>query len=192
MVVIAAGIAEAQIWRTAWHAMRLATVFIIVPFVFIYNPAILLQGDHSIIETISVVVSCLIGVLGLSSGVQGWLFKRPNLTQRILLIISGMMLILNINIVVSLGGFFLLILVAVSGWVIYRYRETRALTLAQFFEMRYNRKFRVFTGFIAFFAGLLNFGIFPTFLISTFSVSSLPFGTLSCKMLPISHNSWSR
>jgi SSS family solute:Na+ symporter len=56
---------------------------------------------------------------------------------------------------------FLLILVAVTGWVIYRYRETRALTLAQFFEIRYNRNFRVFTGFIAFFAGLLNFGIFP-------------------------------
>ena len=54
-----------------------------------------------------------------------------------------------------------LIIIAVSGWVIYRYRETRAMTLAQFFEMRYSKKFRVFTGFVIFLAGIINFGIFP-------------------------------
>jgi len=54
-----------------------------------------------------------------------------------------------------------LILLAVSGWVIYRFRETRAMTLAQFFEVRYSRKFRIFTGFIIFIAGIINFGIFP-------------------------------
>src|SRR5882762_6068974 len=53
------------------------------------------------------------------------------------------------------------LIVAISGFVIYRYRQTRALTLAQFFEMRYSRKFRLFTGALAFIAGLLNFGVIP-------------------------------
>ncbi len=53
------------------------------------------------------------------------------------------------------------IIVGISGWVIYRFRETRALTLAQFFEMRYSRRFRLFTGFLAFAAGMVNFGIIP-------------------------------
>jgi len=48
-----------------------------------------------------------------------------------------------------------------SGWVIYRFRSTRCLTLSQFFEKRYSRKFRIFTGIVAFTAGLINFGIFP-------------------------------
>jgi SSS family solute:Na+ symporter len=55
----------------------------------------------------------------------------------------------------------LLIIINLSGWVIYRYRETRAMTLAQFFEMRYTRRFRVFAGLICFISGVLNYGIFP-------------------------------
>lgn len=48
-----------------------------------------------------------------------------------------------------------------TGWVIYRFRQTRAMTLAQFFEMRYSKSFRVYAGAISFFSGILNFGIFP-------------------------------
>ena len=54
-----------------------------------------------------------------------------------------------------------LIIIALSGWVVYRFRETRAMTMAQFFEVRYSRKFRVFAGFVAFIAGIINYGIFP-------------------------------
>ena len=53
------------------------------------------------------------------------------------------------------------LILSISGFVVYRYRQTRALTLAQFFEMRYSRGFRFFTGLLAFTAGLLNFGVIP-------------------------------
>ena len=53
------------------------------------------------------------------------------------------------------------LLVAISGFVIYRYRQTRAMTLAQFFEMRYSRRFRSWTGVIGFIAGVINFGVIP-------------------------------
>ncbi|HEY8933098.1 MAG TPA: sodium:proline symporter [Rariglobus sp.] len=53
------------------------------------------------------------------------------------------------------------LIVAITGFVIYRYRQTRALTLAQFFEERYSRRFRLFAGGLAFVAGVVNFGVIP-------------------------------
>ena len=50
---------------------------------------------------------------------------------------------------------------SLSGWIIYRFRQTRALTLAQFFEMRYSKNFRIFSGLLIWLSGIVNFGIFP-------------------------------
>jgi SSS family solute:Na+ symporter len=54
------------------------------------------------------------------------------------------------------------VIVAITGWVIYRFRQTKALTMAQFFEIRYSKRFRVFAGILAFLCGIINFGIFPS------------------------------
>ena len=51
--------------------------------------------------------------------------------------------------------------IALFGFIVYRYRQTRAMTMAQFFEMRYSRRFRLFMGVAAFLSGVVNYGIFP-------------------------------
>ena len=53
------------------------------------------------------------------------------------------------------------LILGISGFIIYRFRQTRALTLAQFFEMRYSRQFRYFSGFLCWMSGVFNYGIFP-------------------------------
>jgi len=53
------------------------------------------------------------------------------------------------------------IIITLTGWVVYRFRETRCLTLAQFFEVRYSRRFRIYAGFLVWLSGIVNFGIFP-------------------------------
>lgn len=47
------------------------------------------------------------------------------------------------------------------GLIIYRYRETRALTFHQFFEIRYSKGLRVFASFLNVFSGIFNFGVQP-------------------------------
>jgi len=56
----------------------------------------------------------------------------------------------------------ILVAISVTGWVVYRFRRTKALTMAQFFEMRYSRAFRIFAGFLAFLSGVFNMIIFPS------------------------------
>ena len=53
------------------------------------------------------------------------------------------------------------LIIALSGFVIYRFRQTRSMTMPQFIEMRYSRRFRVFCGMLAFLSGLINYGVFP-------------------------------
>ena len=53
------------------------------------------------------------------------------------------------------------LVLALVAWVTYRMRETRCFTLAQFYEVRYSRKFRLGAGIITFLSGVVNYGIFP-------------------------------
>ncbi len=53
------------------------------------------------------------------------------------------------------------LIVGITGFVTFRFRETRAMTLAQFFEIRYSKRFRLFAGMLGFLAGICNFGIIP-------------------------------
>ena len=56
------------------------------------------------------------------------------------------------NITAILVGMFL----SLSGWCMYRFRETRAMTLGQFLEMRYNRPLRVFASVLKVAADILT------------------------------------
>ena len=53
------------------------------------------------------------------------------------------------------------IMLALTGYCLYRFRETRAMSLGQFLEMRYNRSLRIFSCFLRSIAEMLSNMIMP-------------------------------
>ena len=88
----AAGIAGASAWKTGWKAFLFATTAFLVPFLFVYQPSILLQGDISEIVYAAFVV--LLGTTFLAIGISAWFFKNLNLPERVVCFASATCLIL--------------------------------------------------------------------------------------------------
>lgn len=76
---------------TGLQAMRLAIVAYIVPFIFVYNPALLMQG--SAISLAPALITAIAGALFLSAGIEGYLFCSIGWVGRILFILGGVGLI---------------------------------------------------------------------------------------------------
>jgi TRAP transporter 4TM/12TM fusion protein len=116
-VFAAAGLARAPIWPTGLEAMRAAAPAYIVPFMFVYEPSLLLIGDWSTI--LLAVPTAIIGVMCLASGLHGWLVGPAPPWQRVVLIVAALCLI-KPGFESDLVGFGLLALVAVIQAVIRR------------------------------------------------------------------------
>lgn len=79
----AAVIAKADFWKTGWEASRLSIVGYIVPFIFVYQPALLMRG--SIGGILLAAGSALVGTIALAGAMSGYLFRSIFWWQRILL-----------------------------------------------------------------------------------------------------------
>jgi len=90
-VFAAAGLAKSDLWATGWQAVRIAAATYIVPFMFIYEPSLMLIGDW--FESVTSTVSAVIGVMCLAAGLQGYLLREARWWERAVLVVAALLLI---------------------------------------------------------------------------------------------------
>jgi TRAP transporter 4TM/12TM fusion protein len=90
----AAGLAGASPMQTGFTSMRLGVVKYIIPFFFVYSPALIMHGPaHEIIYEL---MGAIIGIFILAGGLEGYLpriGKLPHLL-RLLYIVSGLLIVM--------------------------------------------------------------------------------------------------
>ena len=90
-VFAAAGLAKANIWDAGWAAMRVGAAGFIVPFMFVYDPSLLMIGEWPNIVW-RFVLSC-VGIGLLAAGLHGYLIRWMPMWERGIAIIGAILLV---------------------------------------------------------------------------------------------------
>ncbi len=90
-VYAAASLAKADLWASGWAAVRVGAAGFLVPFAFVYQPAILMIGAWT--DTVVSTVSATLGVFVLAAGLHGYLMRRLDLIERGWSVLAALMLI---------------------------------------------------------------------------------------------------
>lgn len=107
----AASLAKAPMWDTALQAVRLSIAGFIVPYMFVYGPA-LLVGVEAWQPTLLALGTATIGTLCLAAAAIGYLTRPAHMVERALLLVAALTLI-RPGIATDMIGFGLLVLVIV-------------------------------------------------------------------------------
>ena len=92
--MVAAGIAGGSFWPTALNATKLAVAGFVIPYMFVFNPALLLDLNNLyLVETTLNVVTAIIGVIALAGVVQNYFLVKLRIHERILLLLASFLLI---------------------------------------------------------------------------------------------------
>lgn len=90
-VYAACSIAKSKFWPTAGFAVLLGLPAFIVPYMFVYEPAMLFHGSNLL--AIIALVTGVLGAIFYSAGINGYFVKRTKLIPSIILVAAGIMMI---------------------------------------------------------------------------------------------------
>src|SRR5467141_2048297 len=120
----AAAITGGDPYKTTLQCWKYTTPAFLVPFMFVLDPSgtgLLLTGSFKTLAgadwgSIALVTfTAAVGIVALAGGLQGWLFKRTSLAERLMLIVAGFLLVYP-KALFDAVGFVLVVLVRVTQW----------------------------------------------------------------------------
>jgi TRAP transporter 4TM/12TM fusion protein len=90
-VFAAASLAKADLWKAGLAAVRIGAAGFIVPFMFVYEPALLMEGEWTRILTASATAG--IGCVGLAAGLHGYFIRRSAPWESVAIVAASVLLI---------------------------------------------------------------------------------------------------
>ena len=106
------GIAKSNPLRTGINAFKLAIAAFLVPYVFVYNPSMILI-DVTAGGMIVMIITSIIGIIGVASAVSAFLIIEQSLLERVIFFVGGLSMVVPgtytdaIGIALLLVGFFI-------------------------------------------------------------------------------------
>ena len=93
------GIAGSNPMKTGFNAVRLGMAAYLVPYMFVFNPVMVLVQPEGmgtgifVVTVLMSIVTAIIGMIGIASGMTGYLKMRCNILERIMLVAGGIMMV---------------------------------------------------------------------------------------------------
>ena len=117
-------IAKSNPMKTGVNATKLAIAAFIVPYIFAYNPAVLLENLSGGLQLAQIVLSALIGLFAVAAGLNGHLFRKIPVLLRLAIIAGGLLMMVPGNLT-DLGG-----LAVVAAIVAFQYLRNKGAKAA--------------------------------------------------------------
>jgi len=90
-VYAAASLAKTDLWVTGWESVRVGAAGFIVPFMFVFEPSLLMIGPWY--EILNSFITATLGTICLAAGLFGYFLREARMWERVLLIAAALLLI---------------------------------------------------------------------------------------------------
>ena len=118
-------IAKSNPMKTGITATKLAIAAFLVPYIFAYNPAMLLEGVTGWYQVVQIALSALLGLFGVAAALNGHLFRKVPVVLRLALMAGGLCMMVPETLTDIIG------FAAVAAVVIYQYVSNKKHTAVE-------------------------------------------------------------
>ena len=122
-----AAIAQSNPMKTALQSTKLAIAAFIVPYAFALNPVMLFIDVTGPMQVVSIIITSLVGIFGVASALEGYIFVKMNPVQRVMAAAGGLLLI-DPKVLTDIIG--IALVAVVIGWQVFTKKRGTAVKAA--------------------------------------------------------------
>lgn len=122
-----AAIAQSNPMKTALQSTKLAIAAFIVPYAFALNPVMLFIDVTGPMQVASIIITSLVGIFGVASALEGFIFVKMNPVQRVMAAAGGLLLI-DPRVLTDIIG--IALVAVVIGWQVFTKKRGTAVKAA--------------------------------------------------------------